>query len=59
MCYLLFKFCLNKEKCALCLKYRLMSHAQDHEATLPLCRAQEPTYDIYGYGSWPCTVHFV
>ena len=51
MCYLLFKFCLNKEKCALCLKYRLMSHAQDHEATLPLCRAQEPTYDMYGYAS--------
>ena len=24
-----------------------MSHTQDHEATLPLCRAQEPTYDIY------------
>ena len=25
MCYLLFKFCLNEEKCALCLKFRLMS----------------------------------
>ena len=24
---------------------------QDHEATLPLCRAQEPTYDMYGYAS--------
>ena len=26
-----------------------MSHAKDHEATFPLCKTQEPTYDIYIY----------
>lgn len=58
MCYLPAKPFWNKEKWALCLKYRLISYAQDYEGTFPLCRAQEPTDNMYVYASWPCTAHF-